>query len=126
MEKLLWKQLSPGIKSHGIKPARYYAAWWGRYLEHARVFIFHNNGSPKVFLGSADWMERNLRSRVEVVFPVYDEECKKQIFRFVQIQLTPYQKSNLIDSDLQPIPYDPSKERGYDAQEAFYQFISTK
>ena len=50
----------------------------GRYLEHSRVFIFNNDGEPKIFLGSSDWMERNLRSRVEVVFPVYDESCKAE------------------------------------------------
>jgi polyphosphate kinase len=98
----------------------------GRYLEHSRVFIFNNNGSPKIYLGSADWMERNLRSRVEVVFPVYDEECKKEIVRFMEIQLSPYRKSNLIDGKLQPIPCNPATITGYDAQEAFYQFISKK
>jgi polyphosphate kinase len=98
----------------------------GRYLEHARAFVFHNNGSPKVFLGSADWMERNLRSRIEVVFPVYDEECKKEIYRFLQIQLSPFQKSNRIDGDLRSLPFHPAEHHGYDAQEAFYQFISKK
>ena len=50
-----------------------------RYLEHARVFVFLNNGDHQVYLGSADWMKRNLRRRVECVFPVYDPELKKGV-----------------------------------------------
>jgi polyphosphate kinase len=117
-------RLRPGIKDLSENITLFRVV--GRYLEHARAFVFNNNGSPKVFLGSADWMERNLRSRVEVVFPVYDEECKKEIFRFLQLQLTPYQKSNRIDGDLKPIRFSPDEQHGYDAQEAFYQYISKK
>lgn len=98
----------------------------GRYLEHSRAFIFNNNGEPKIFLGSSDWMERNLRSRVEVVFPVYDKECKAEIFDFINIQLAPYQKSNLIDQHLKSLPIAPGEECGYDAQEAFYQLVQKK
>jgi polyphosphate kinase len=51
----------------------------GRFLEHSRIFLFGNNGNPKVFLGSADWMPRNLFRRVEVVFPVLDPGLRKRI-----------------------------------------------
>lgn len=50
-----------------------------RFLEHSRLFIFENNGAPKYFLGSADWMPRNLDYRVEVTTPVYDKNIKKQL-----------------------------------------------
>ena len=50
-----------------------------RYLEHARVFVFHNNGEPQYFMGSADWMNRNLHSRIEVVFPDYDKKFGEEI-----------------------------------------------
>lgn len=50
-----------------------------RYLEHSRIFIFENGGSPLYFMGSADWMPRNLYNRIEVVTPVYDEDCKKEL-----------------------------------------------
>jgi len=51
----------------------------GRFLEHSRIFYFGNDGKPKVYLGSADWMPRNLFRRVEVVFPVLDPHIKKRI-----------------------------------------------
>ncbi|MES2133713.1 MAG: polyphosphate kinase 1 [Bacteroidota bacterium] len=98
----------------------------GRYLEHSRIFIFNNDNDPKIFLGSSDWMERNLRSRVEVVFPVYDEACKNEIFSFINIQLAPYRKSSLIDQHLKSVPAVPGAECGDDAQEAFYQLMQKK
>jgi polyphosphate kinase len=51
----------------------------GRFLEHSRIFYFGNGGKPKVYLGSADWMPRNLFRRVEVVFPVLDSGLRKRI-----------------------------------------------
>lgn len=51
----------------------------GRFLEHSRIFWFENGGDPEVFLGSADWMPRNLRGRVEVVFPIGDARLKARI-----------------------------------------------
>ena len=50
-----------------------------RFLEHSRVFYFHNNGDPQVYIGSADWMDRNLIRRVEVVFPVEAPELKQRL-----------------------------------------------
>jgi polyphosphate kinase len=51
----------------------------GRFLEHSRIYFFGNGGKPKVYLGSADWMPRNLFRRVEVVFPVRDEKLRKRM-----------------------------------------------
>ena len=51
----------------------------GRFLEHARIYYFRNGGDDEVFLGSADWMPRNLEGRVEVVFPIEDEIHKSGI-----------------------------------------------
>ncbi len=50
-----------------------------RFLEHSRIFYFHNNGEPQVYIGSADWMDRNLSRRVEVVFPIENGELKHRI-----------------------------------------------
>ena len=51
----------------------------GNFLEHARIFYFYSGGNEEVFMGSADWMPRNLDRRVEIVFPVEDERIKKEI-----------------------------------------------
>lgn len=71
-----------------------------RFLEHARVFIFHNDGQERVYLSSADWMVRNLTYRVETAFPVYDESIKKQILDIIQIQLNDNVKARILDKNL--------------------------
>ena len=53
----------------------------GRFLEHSRVFYFANGGDEEVWLGSADWMDRNLRARVEVVFPILNQSLKRRVYR---------------------------------------------
>ena len=57
-----------------------------KYLEHTRIFVFHNNGNIKVFISSADIMPRNLDRRIEVTCPIYDEEIKKELLKFLTIQ----------------------------------------
>lgn len=58
-----------------------------RYLEHARIFHFHNNGNPECYLGSADWMNRNLHSRIEVCFPILDKKIYEEIIHILRMQL---------------------------------------
>jgi polyphosphate kinase len=71
-----------------------------RFLEHSRVFIFHNDGQPEVYLSSADWMVRNLHFRVETVFPVLDQEMSKTIITCINIQLNDNVKSRILDARL--------------------------
>ncbi len=52
----------------------------GRFLEHSRIFYFHHRGQDEIFLGSADWMERNMDRRIEIVFPIESAEAKQRIF----------------------------------------------
>ena len=59
-----------------------------RYLEHSRIFIFAAGGENKTFIGSADWMPRNLDNRVEVVTPVYDPQIKEDLWRVVAVSYT--------------------------------------
>ena len=68
-----------------------------RYLEHARVFIFHHSGEEKMYLSSADWMERNLSFRIETAFPIYDAEIRKQIKDIMNIQWNDNVKSRYLN-----------------------------
>ncbi len=68
-----------------------------RFLEHARVFIFCNAGNEKMFVSSADWMTRNLDRRIEVCFPVYNDQIKKQIREMINIQLKDNIKARIIN-----------------------------
>jgi polyphosphate kinase len=68
-----------------------------RFLEHARVFVFHHGGEQKIFLSSADWMERNLSHRIETTFPVYDPVLKREIMDLINLQLEDNVKARIID-----------------------------
>src|SRR4029077_18584526 len=69
--------LRPGLR--GISSRIRVRSVIGRFLEHSRVFYFENAGKPEVYLGSADWMQRNLYARVEVLFPVQDPHLRERI-----------------------------------------------
>ena len=74
------------------------------YLEHSRVWYFRNNGEERIYLSSADWMERNLHRRIETAFPIYSPELKRQIIDVLNIQLADNQSAVWIDEYLQNIP----------------------
>jgi polyphosphate kinase len=59
----------------------------GRFLEHSRIFYFHNGGAEEVYIGSADWMPRNLDMRVEVVTPVEDQTLVKELKQILEVVL---------------------------------------
>ena len=71
-----------------------------RFLEHARVFVFHNGGKPEVYLSSADWMTRNLSYRVEVAFPIYDDTFRQRVIDFMELQWADNVKSRILDPEL--------------------------
>ena len=56
-----------------------------KFLEHTRMYVFCNNDEPKVYISSADWMTRNIESRVEVTFPIYDEDIKQELLDVFEI-----------------------------------------
>ena len=72
-----------------------------RFLEHARAFVFHNDGDEIVYLGSADWMKRNLYRRVECVFPIHDKAIKQEIIDVLNIQLSDNVKACEIGSNME-------------------------
>lgn len=59
----------------------------GRFLEHTRIYYFYNNGKEEVFCSSADWMQRNMNRRVEIMFPIDDENLKKEVMNVIKVQL---------------------------------------
>ena len=68
-----------------------------RYLEHSRILIFANGGKESIFIGSADWMPRNLDHRVEVLAPVYDPEIKEEMRRIVDSALADTVQARVVD-----------------------------
>lgn len=71
----------------------------GDFLEHSRIFYFHNGGNEEIFMGSADWMPRNLDRRVEIVFPVEDEEIKKEIKHILDVEFKDNVKAHILQPD---------------------------
>ncbi|WP_233260674.1 polyphosphate kinase 1 [Pedobacter sp. HMWF019] len=114
--------LIPGVKgqSEQIQVRRIV----DRYLEHGRVFVFHNQGDEKVFLGSADWMNRNIYSRIEVCFPVYEVNLKKDLINILDLQLADNVQAVELNDHLQNITLTGKPE--IRSQEAIYAFIETK
>ncbi len=74
--------LVPNVK--GISETIEVRSIVGQLLEHSRIFIFENGGDPKIYMGSADWMPRNLDKRVELVFPIEDPALAERSFRIIE------------------------------------------
>ena len=71
----------------------------GHVLEHSRIFYFYNNGEDEIYMGSADWMPRNLDKRVEILFPVEKEELKGRVKDMLSIQLADTVKASVMQPD---------------------------
>ena len=71
----------------------------GNFLEHSRIFKFENAGRPEYYAGSADWMPRNLDRRVEIVFPLEDENVKKKAEHILQVELADTMQASLLKTD---------------------------
>lgn len=110
--------LKPGVA--GLKVVRIV----DRFLEHARVFYFYNAGLEEVYMGSSDWMKRNIYRRVEVTFPVKDPEIKKQIMDILNMQLSDNIKACYFNSDFSNERIHNS-EADVRAQEATYHYVKS-
>ena len=71
----------------------------GNFLEHARIFYCENGGSPEIYMGSADWMPRNLDKRVEIMFPVEDPALKERVLHVLKVQLDDNVKAHILQPD---------------------------
>jgi polyphosphate kinase len=95
-----------------------------KYLEHSRIFIFHNNGQEKIFISSADWMSRNLDNRSEVAVPIYSEEIRRQIRDIIHIQLSGNTKVRILDRKQENL-YKKAKpgEKKVRVQDEIYNYL---
>ena len=91
----------------------------GMFLEHSRIFYFHNNGNEEVYMGSADWMPRNLNKRVEILFPVMDEKLKEEVIHILDIQLADNVKAQVMDNEGKYSRLDRRGRKKVCAQEYF-------
>ncbi len=88
--------LVPGLK--GVSENIEARSIVDRFLEHARIFVFENDGEREMYISSADWMTRNLDYRVEVGCAIYDPEVRKQITEFLELQWSDNSKARIIDA----------------------------
>lgn len=89
--------LRPGIR--GLSENIHVRSLVGRYLEHSRIFYYYNDGSEDLFLGSADWMQRNMDRRIEVQFPIEDRDVRNRIFRILRLQLCDTDRARIMAAD---------------------------
>ena len=85
--------LVPGID--GVSDTIYMTSIVDRYLEHGRIYLFHNNGDEKMYIGSADWMMRNLDRRIEVLVPIYDQDLFSELKAVLDLQVNDNQKARI-------------------------------
>lgn len=93
----------------------------GNFLEHSRIFIFENDGSQEVYMGSADWMPRNLDKRVEIAFPVEDEDLKAAVCHIVDTELEDNVKAHVLQPDGSYEKVDRRGKARVNSQEQFCQ-----
>ncbi len=97
-----------------------------RYLEHSRIFVFAAGGAEKVFIGSADWMPRNLDNRVEVITPIYDPRIKEEMKRVVDYALKDTLQGRIVDGTGDNKFHTITGEKPFRSQEALYNYYVSK
>lgn len=97
-----------------------------RYLEHARIWIFGNGGEEKIYLSSADFMTRNIDSRVEVAFPIFDAHIKKELRDIINIQLRDNTKAREINQSNSNRYIGAKSKIRHRAQEDSYNYLKYK
>ncbi|MDX1390936.1 MAG: polyphosphate kinase 1 [Rheinheimera sp.] len=114
--------LMPGLsgKSQNIK----IISVLDRFLEHARIYVFHNGGETDVYLSSADWMTRNLDQRVEVGVPIYDVRLKQQVLDTLDIQWRDNVKARIIDAKQSNAYVKRGNKRSIRSQQLIYEYFA--
>ena len=93
-----------------------------RYLEHSRIFIFAAGGKEKVFLGSADWMPRNLDNRIEVITPVYDQAIKEEMKKIIDYGLRDTLQGRVVDGSGKNCSWTTDSDVSFRSQSALYDY----
>lgn len=116
-------RLIPGVKgqSENIRVTRIV----DRYLEHGRIFVFHHGGAEEVYLGSADWMNRNIYRRIEVCFPVFDKAVREEILSILKLQLADNVKAVLISEQMENVPVTNRRSK-VQSQQQIYELLKEK
>ena len=94
------------------------------YLEHARVMVFENNGNPKVYVSSADWMVRNIDHRIEVACPVLENDLKNELIDIVNIQLNDNIKARELDNELSNQYINPRNTKKVRSQIEIFNYLN--
>ncbi|MGL0925758.1 polyphosphate kinase 1 [Vibrio vulnificus] len=94
-----------------------------RFLEHPRVLVVHNDGDPQVFISSADWMERNIDNRIEVMSPIRDPRIKQRIIDILSIQFTDTVKARRIDKEMSNNYVERGNRKKIRSQIAIYDYL---
>ena len=117
--------LVPGVR--GVSSRIRVRSIVGRFLEHSRIFYFENGGEPEIFLGSADWMPRNLYERVEVLFPIKDAQLSERICsEILPGYLQDTRKARLLGANGRyALPRAVRNGRGFSVQEHLMQLASS-
>jgi len=97
-----------------------------RFLEHARIYYFYNNGKQIIYLSSADWMTRNLSHRIEAAFPIYDPDIHKEIRDLLRIQLKDNVKARIIDGKKDSTYKNVGGDKKVRAQLESYYYLKRK
>jgi polyphosphate kinase len=97
-----------------------------RFLEHSRIYLFHNEGDEKIYLSSADFMTRNLYHRIECAFPIYDPELRQEIHDFLEMQFNDNVKARILDADRNNRYLIDESKRPYRSQIETYKYYKRK
>lgn len=116
--------LLPGIKGYTENIKIYRIV--DRYLEHSRIYRFHNDGAEKIYLSSADMLSRNLNRRIEVAFPIKDKKIMQEINAIINMELNDHTKKRIINSKGQSISEDQAGQPDSSSQQATYLWYKKK
>src|SRR5919109_4990426 len=116
--------LRPGLK--GVSERIRVISIVDRYLEHARIFYFHNGGNPMFWLASADWMPRNFVRRIEIAFPILEPQIQKKLKDILELQLTDTVKGWWMEPDGNYVRRRNKDMAAFRFQERYYEMLQAE